>query len=36
MTVVKLGAEHTELIKPLFAYSKFMGVDTSNNYFVSD
>ena len=36
MPVVKLGAEHAELIKPLFAYSKFMGVNTSNNYFVGD
>lgn len=34
MKVIKLNADHIESIKPLFGYPKFMGVDTTNNYFV--
>lgn len=34
MNIIKLTSEHKDLIKPLFGYSKFMGVDVNNNYFV--
>lgn len=35
MKIVKLGYEHAENIKSLFGYDRFMGVNTSKNYFVN-
>ncbi len=36
MKVVKLNEEHAEQIKHLFKIPKFMGVDSSKNYFVDN